>query len=100
MVATLFKAEPDGTISHPISVGADLDFGFRWELETGESIANSTWEHQDGVTLTRKAVTDNVASAFAKCAAAGSYWIRNTIVTSEARTDVRTLILHCRVRGI
>ena len=96
------RVEPDGKrwIAH--SPGADLDYSVDWSawLAAGETIAESTWEAQQGITLSRQAVIGGtVASVFAAGGVAKqSYVLTNTITTSAGRTDSRTITLRCQVR--
>lgn len=73
---------------------AVLDFGFKWSdwLATGETISTSTWTVETGITEDSTAKTDVKTSIWLSGGTAGTtYEVTNKIVTSQSRTDERTL---------
>jgi hypothetical protein len=85
-------------------VGAILDYGFDWKskgwLHTSETITTSTWVITGtDVTLGTPYNANGVTTVFISGAALGKiYGLTNTIVTSEGRTDSRTLTISCKRR--
>ena len=82
---------------------ANLDYGFIWELETGETITGSTWAYTTGVTLSNYLIVGGTSSVYVAGGVIGHlYQITNTITTTKggvvARTDSRTLTLSCKKR--
>lgn len=85
--------------------GADLDYGFDWRengwLETGETVATSTWSVQPaGVTLSRQQIAQGaITSVFVAGGSNGrQYVLTNAIETNMGRVDSRTIRLSCKTR--
>lgn len=78
---------------------ANLDYGFVWTLDTGETITNSSWAATTGITLSNLQVNVTTTSVFAAGGTIGQlYQLTNTIVTSLGKTDSRTITLSCKRR--
>ncbi len=78
------------------SPGADLDYGFDWSswLQVGETISSSSWAVPSGLILDKHQYSDTGTVAWLS---GGTLWTSyeavNTIVTSEGRTEDRTLLI-------
>jgi len=73
---------------------AKLDFGFNWSdwLATGETISTSEWDVETGITEDSDSKTTIKTSVWLSGGTAGTtYEITNKVVTSQSRTDERTL---------
>jgi hypothetical protein len=77
---------------------AVLDYGILWQdwLKSGDQIATSTWTATPaGLTLSTPAHSINQATVWVSGGAAGAaYKLKNTITTSQGRTDVRELYIN------
>jgi hypothetical protein len=80
---------------------ATLDYGFRFEswLETGETIAASTWTVPDGITKESDNFTDDQTIIWLSGGTAGeTYTLTNSIATSSLRIDDRSLRIKIKNR--
>ncbi len=80
---------------------AVLDYGFDWSdwLATAETISTSTWTVESGITAGSSAKTDTKTSQWLSGGTAGTtYEITNKIITSQSRTDERTLNIRVEQR--
>lgn len=80
---------------------AKLDYGFDWTLwlEAGETIETSTWEVDPSLIQSSPVIQAGVTSVFVEGGVHGvSYKIKNTITTSNTRSDSRTIKLLCKNR--
>ncbi len=80
------------TVQHP--AGAELDYKMMWAPTLGEdTIQSSTWT-APGLTIGTVSFTNTDTTVWLRGGTAGkSYRVTNSIVTSGARTDVRTFTL-------
>lgn len=78
---------------------AELDYGVDWSdwLQDGETISSSEWavDSGEGLTLDNAAHDDTMTTIWTLPGATVgvTYHLRNRIVTSEGRTDDRTLLI-------
>lgn len=80
---------------------AILDYGLDWSswLVSGETITNSTWTVDTGLTKSLEQNLAGVTSLFVSGGVVGKvYKLTNTITTSTTRSDSRTIRLSCRLR--
>lgn len=80
---------------------AVLDYAIDWSewLATGETINTSTWTTPAGITEDSESETGTVATIWLSGGTAGEdYEAENEIVTTDARTDNRTILIMCRER--
>lgn len=80
---------------------AVLDFAIDWSdwLAAGETIATSAWTTPAGITEDSETETGTVATIWLSGGTDGEdYEATNEIVTTDARTDNRTLLIMCRER--
>lgn len=78
--------------------GAKLNYGIEYAeyLDSGDSISESTWTADAGVTLTNQSVAGTVTTVFAEGGVAGQhYQLKNRIVTSNGLIDIHTILLVC-----
>ena len=78
------------------AAGSELDWPISWTLETGETIASSTWTVSPSGELAVKSGTPTIALLKTACILTGGvfrkvYEVTNTIVTSGARTHAQTI---------
>ena len=81
--------------------GAVLDYGFDWSdwLSTAETLANSTWMVEDGLTEDSDQFTDTVTLVWVSGGTVGeTYTITNQVTTSASRTDERSHTITIRQR--
>lgn len=85
-MANAFKRDANGWWVE-LKVGETKDFGHDWSAELGtDSVQNSTWSAETGITVSTPQVIGAVASAFFSGAAEGvTKWIDNTITTVGGR---------------
>jgi len=79
---------------------AKLDYGFDWSLwlDTGETVATSSWA-VSGLTSSDASNTGTVTAVFVEGGVVGqTYSLTNNIVTSVGRKDSRTIKLICKTR--
>ena len=82
---------------------AVLDFGFDWTAEgwlaTGETITASTWSVPTGLTVASTPFSTTQTVVWLSGGTAGTdYVITNHIVTSQGRTDERSMTIWVRNR--
>ena len=83
------------------AVGADLDYGFEWELEDNEVIVESIWSVPDVVAKSREQISENVTSSFLSIQLENTVAVvTNDIKTNMGREDGRSLILSCKKRFV
>jgi hypothetical protein len=80
-----FRKDPDAT----------LDYGFDWEaddwLSSGETITDSVWTVQTGLTKDSESNTETTTTVWLSGGTAGEvYTVANQITTSAGRIDERT----------
>lgn len=78
-----------------------LDYAANWGdwLATGETITTSTWTTPAGITEDSESETNTVATIWLSGGTVDEdYEVANTIVTSDARTAKRTILIMCRER--
>jgi hypothetical protein len=83
------------------SPSAVLDYGFDWShwLNAGETIVNSVWVVDIGLTANNPQNVAGVTSTFISGGVIGNvYKVSNTITTSASRVDTRTFSLSCKQR--
>jgi hypothetical protein len=81
--------------------GANLDYGFDWShwLTGNETIVNSTWTLDPGITGNNAGWNSTTSYTFIQGGTAGTtYRATNTITTSKARVDERSYLLVCQIR--
>jgi len=86
-----YKKDPD----------AVLDYGFDWSdwLDTDETISASTWTVEDGITQDSESETTSVTTIWLSGGTAGTtYRIVNEIVTSDGRTENRSMDIQVEER--
>lgn len=89
---------PQTFIKDPESV---LDFQCDWSdwMAAGDSISTSSWAAEAGITVDSDSNTAATATVWLSGGTAGnSYNATNTIVTSQGRTDERTIVVKVRER--
>lgn len=75
---------------------AVLDYGFDWSswLQTGETISSATWTVPTGITKTSQTESTTETIVWLSGGTAGtSYDVSCRIVTSQGRTDDRTMTI-------
>lgn len=92
MIEKWFIKDPD----------AVLDYAFDWEeywLESGETIASHTITVQTGITKDSDSESDGIVTVWLSGGTAGStYEVACEIVTTNGRTDERTISIICNER--
>lgn len=81
--------------------GATLDYGLDWSqwLSSPETITNSVWAVDTGLTQSGPTNTTGVTAVFLSGGVAGtSYKAVNTITTSAGRVDSRVIRISCNAR--
>lgn len=84
---------------------AVLDYSIRWTswLVSGDSIATSTWTidvaPDASLAIDSSSVVAGVPTVWLSGGTAGeSYVVRNRVVTTDSRTDDRSIVIHVRSR--
>ena len=80
---------------------AVLDYGFDWSdwLADGETISTSTWTIPTGLTEDSETETTTATKVWLSGGTAGTdYTITNKIVTSDSRTDERSMTIRVQER--
>lgn len=80
---------------------ARLDFSVDWDLwlKPDETIAESTWDVPDGITLDDEGHVDRSTTVWLTGGTArATYTVTNTITTSAGRVDQRSLYVVCQDR--
>jgi hypothetical protein len=88
---TIFYKDPD----------AVLDYGFDWSswLDVGETISSYTIDEDTGITVDSDSESAGVITVWLSGGTAGeTYAVRCEIVTSDSRTDERTMIIKVKER--
>ena len=90
------------TYEFDAAVGSNLEYGFKWPLESGEAIASSTWVVLSGAaTVTASQVAGNITSAFLNPNILGTVVrVVNEITTDNVppRIDSRVVVLSVKRR--
>ena len=80
---------------------AVLDYGFDWSdwLADGETISTSTWTIPTGLTEDSETETTTATKVWLSGGTAGTdYTVSNKIVTSDGRTDERSMTIRVQER--
>jgi len=91
-----------GMYEFDAAVNSSLEYGFKWPLQDGESIVQSTWTVLAGaVTVVDESLVENVTSAFLHPVIVGTVVrVVNEITTDNVppRVDSRMLVLSVKRR--